>query len=83
MEEKLEKLEKKEFEIKELEEEEEKIPVETLDSETFKLFKAEFDTLHAIEKEYDAIYEQVKDHYDAIANARGVRGALTFISAPD
>ena len=73
-----EKLDAKEKEIKELEKEE-----KTMDtvSETFDLFKQEFKSLDELEDAYDDIYDQVKEHYDAIANARGLRGALTFISA--
>ena len=75
---KKEKLDAKEKEIKELEKEE-----KTMDavSETFDLFKQEFKSLDELEDAYDDIYDQVKEHYDAIANARGLRGALTFISA--
>lgn len=75
---KKEKLDRKEEEIKELERTDNSIKQV---SETFNLFKEEFDSLQELEEEYDSIYEQVKEHYDAIANTRGVRGSLTFISA--
>ena len=75
---KKEKLNEKEEEIKELEKADNELKQI---SETFHLFKEEFDSLQELEDEYDNIYDQVKEHYDAISNTRGVRGALTFISA--